>query len=524
MKRTPAISLSLIAAALATRLLLIFRYRFDSDEPQHMHVAWGWAHGLAQYRDVFDNHMPLFHLLSSPLFASTGDDPRLLFAARLSMVPLFLLAIVLVWRIARSLFDARTAWWSAALTAVVPPFFLGSLEYRTDDLWLVLWLGVIAVAVGNLPPLRKAAIGGLLLGGAFGVSMKSTLFVTVLVLAVVITLLLTMRRAALPPLRLLTRCAVTALAATAIVPTLIAAAFALSGLWRPFVYGVFAHNAVPFVHAWHVLWFIPLYFVIRNVALRIAASDGDVRLVRRRLFAFLACSVYLALYASFAPMTNLETYLPFYPLAAVLAAPLLMKRERWLPALAGAMLIVIVVTAQPWKNEAERSIVLVEEIVALTHPGEPVMDLKGETVFRQRPFYFVLEAVTNVKLRFGEIRDTIADALVSKRTYVVAGQALLPPAAHTFVQRYYVPWGAVHVAGAQLQPLRSGAAESFDIGVPGPYVVLGERGVVPATIDGVAVGGSGINLAAGRHHVVTHEKAERPVVVWSGTLRSGRYR
>src|SRR2546423_15504478 len=127
MKRAPAISLSLIAAALATRVALIFRYRFDSDEPQHMHVAWGWAHGLAQYRDVFDNHMPLFHLLSSPLFAATGDDPRLLFAARLSMVPLFLAALFLVWRIAWSLFDETTALWATALAAVLPPFFLRSL-------------------------------------------------------------------------------------------------------------------------------------------------------------------------------------------------------------------------------------------------------------------------------------------------------------------------------------------------------------------------------------------------------------
>src|SRR5207253_2057949 len=119
-----------------------------------------------------------------------------------------------------------------------------------------------------------------------------------------------------------------------------------------------------------------------------------------------------------------------------------------LPALAMAMIAVVIVTAQPWRNEAERSVVLVEEIVALTQPGEPVMDLKGETVFRQRPFYFVLEAVTNVKLRFGQIRDTIADAL----------------------------------------------------------------------------GRSGINLAAGRHRVVAHEKTERPLVVWSGTLRSPRFR
>lgn len=523
MKRSSAISLSLIAAALAARLALIFRYRFDSDEPQHMHVAWGWAHGLAQYRDVFDNHMPLFHLLSSPLFAATGDDPRLLFAARLSMVPLFLAALFLVWRIARSLFDESTAWWSAALAAVVPPFFLGSLEYRTDDLWLVLWLGVMAVAVSNAAPARKAALGGLLLGGAFGVSMKSTLFVTVLLIALIATLLLTMRRAPLPSSRLLGKCALIAVATTAIVPALIAGGFAATGLWTPFVYGVFEHNATPFVHAWHVLWFIPLYFFIRAVALRIARSDAEPGLVRRRLFAFLACGAYLTLYASFSPMTNLETYLPFYPLAVLLATPLLMRRERLLPAFAIAMLVAIVVTAQPWRNEAERSIVLVEEVVALTHPGETVMDLKGETVFRRRPFYFVLEAITNVKLRLGVIRDTIADTLVHSRTYVVAGEAL-PPAALKFVHRYYVPWGAVHVAGAELEPLHDGSPASFDIGVPGPYVVLGERGVVRATIDGVAVGRSGINLAAGRHHVVAHEKTERPVVVWSGALRTGRFR
>jgi len=521
MKRESAISLSLVAAAVAVRVGLIFRYRFDSDEPQHMHVAWGWAHGLAQYRDVFDNHMPLFHLLSSPLFASTGDDPRLLFAARLSMVPLFLAALFLVWRIARSLFDETTAWWSAALAAVVPPFFLGSLEYRTDDLWLVLWLGIIAVAAGNSSPLRKAAVGGLLLGGAFGVSMKSTLFVAVLVVALMATLILTMRRAPLPPPRLIAKCALIAAATTALIPLLIAAGFAAAGLWKPFVYGVFEHNSTPFVHAWHVLWFIPLYFVIRAVSLRMARSDAEPGLVRRRLFVFLACAVYLTLYASFAPMTNLETYLPFYPLAALLATPLLMRRERLLPAFGVAMIAIIVVTAQPWRNEAERSIVLVEEIVALTEPGDPVMDLKGETVFRRRPFYFVLEAITNVKLRLGLIRDTIADTLVHSRTYVVAGDAL-PPAALRFVRRYYVPWGAVHIAGAQLQPLGAGRAETFDIAVPGPYVVLGERGVVRATIDGVAVGRAGIHLAAGRHRVVAHERAERAVVVWSGALRSPR--
>src|SRR6266498_266082 len=208
MKRVSAISLSLLATAVAVRVGLIFRYRFDSDEPQHMHVAWGWAHGLAQYRDVFDNHMPLFHLLSSPLFAATGDDPRLLFAARLSMLPRFLISLVLV------------------------------------------WLGVIAVAVRDLGPARKAALGGLLLGGAFGVSMNSSVLVLVLASATLATLLLTMRRAPIPSARLLAKCALIAAAATAIIPLLIAGGFAAAGLWKWFVYGVFEHNRFPFERVW----------------------------------------------------------------------------------------------------------------------------------------------------------------------------------------------------------------------------------------------------------------------------------
>ncbi|MFP5248032.1 MAG: hypothetical protein ACLGH0_15160, partial [Thermoanaerobaculia bacterium] len=55
--------------AVVLRLLAYFRYRFDSDEQQHLHVAWGWTAGLVQYRDLFDNHAPLFHILMAPLLA-----------------------------------------------------------------------------------------------------------------------------------------------------------------------------------------------------------------------------------------------------------------------------------------------------------------------------------------------------------------------------------------------------------------------------------------------------------------------
>ena len=54
-------AMALLVGAVLLRLASIFHYRFDNDEPQHLHVVWAWTQGLVQYRDVFDNHMPLFH-------------------------------------------------------------------------------------------------------------------------------------------------------------------------------------------------------------------------------------------------------------------------------------------------------------------------------------------------------------------------------------------------------------------------------------------------------------------------------
>src|SRR6059036_129807 len=84
---------ALIAIVLLIRAVAFFHYRFDSDEPQHLHVTWGWTAGLLQYRDLFDNHAPLFHMLTAPLLALVGERPTVLFYMRLPM--LFLWAVVL---------------------------------------------------------------------------------------------------------------------------------------------------------------------------------------------------------------------------------------------------------------------------------------------------------------------------------------------------------------------------------------------------------------------------------------------
>ncbi|MEO8035078.1 MAG: hypothetical protein ABI837_11655, partial [Acidobacteriota bacterium] len=315
--------LLLIAVALL-RAVLIFRYRFDSDEPQHMHVAWGWAHGLVQYRDVFDNHMPLFHLLSAPIFAWTGDDVRVLFVARFAVLPLFFLSLQLTHGIAANLYDESVAFWTVLLLAACPPFFLGTLEYRTDDLWVVLWLGALAIFLGDRSPLWKGAAGGFVIGLAFAVSMKSTLFVISLAVATLLTFLLTRSRAGIRTAGDTAKFALAACASASIVPGAIYIGFAMAGAGNYFQYGVFEHNRFPFEHSWRVLWFLPLYFIVRPIALRMARADTHIPVVRRRLFLFLTCAAYFTVLSSFWPMLSLESYLPFYPLLMILTTPIVL--------------------------------------------------------------------------------------------------------------------------------------------------------------------------------------------------------
>src|SRR5260370_3058463 len=70
----------------ASRVVLAWHQTIDSDEPQHAHVAWAWVHGFVQYRDVFDNHTPLFHLLSAPLVALIGERADILALLRCSLI------------------------------------------------------------------------------------------------------------------------------------------------------------------------------------------------------------------------------------------------------------------------------------------------------------------------------------------------------------------------------------------------------------------------------------------------------
>src|SRR5437660_6111408 len=168
---------SLLIALILLRVITIMHYRFGSDEPQHLHVVWGWARGFVQYRDLADNHMPLFQILCVPIYKLIGDRGTILYWMRSVLHPLYIVAFWCTYRIGSMLFSRRVGDWGSILVGLSFDYAFCSVEFRTDNLLAPLWLLCLSILLGGTLTMRRALIAGFLMGLCFGVSMKTVLLV-----------------------------------------------------------------------------------------------------------------------------------------------------------------------------------------------------------------------------------------------------------------------------------------------------------------------------------------------------------
>ncbi len=528
------VAAALLALQLALRLGLALRQRIDTDEPQHLHVAWAWTQGQVPYRDFFDNHTPLFHLLMAPLVAAIGERAEMLIAARLAMLPLAGLSLWILYRIGRSLFSARVGAWSAVLVGLMPAFLFSSVEFRSDNLWTALWLGAIAAAVGG--PLRagRSFTAGVLVGAALAASMKTLVLLGALVGGAVAALALDPRRGRW----LHDRGLRTALAASAAGVSLCCAAglaaLAALGALPQFVDRVLLHNAGA-TDLWDYrlprgLLFVAALPLIALAAREIQHRSSSRRLARSAIFA--AAMLYAAIVNAFSPFAMRQNSLPWYPLAGLFAVAGLLalldaRRGAARPSAAALLASIAAVEvglalwfSPLWNNGTHGKIGLVAEVLRLTGPQDPILDLKGETVFRRRPIDHVFENVTVERFRRGELRDDIPARLIATRTYVsVPDSPRFPQATRQFLLENYVPVGFLRVAGKVLETDEAGACR-FEIALPGRYALLSPAGLVGATVDGTARAGP-IWLAAGHHEIEGAAPRATLALVWADAAERG---
>src|SRR5437868_7337579 len=158
---------SLFALMIVFKLLNMMSYRFDSDESQHMHVIWAWARSFVQYRDVFDNHMPLFQIMFAPIFGLMGDRPTILYWMRFLLLPVYFVAAWCTYQVGARLFSRRVAVWAVLLAGFYPGYHFSSFEFRTDNLWALFWLMCVVVLISGSIDAWRIMVAGLLLGFCF---------------------------------------------------------------------------------------------------------------------------------------------------------------------------------------------------------------------------------------------------------------------------------------------------------------------------------------------------------------------
>jgi hypothetical protein len=558
-------ALGLLAAALALRLAGIWEYRFNSDEPQHAHVIWGWTRGLVQYRDLFDNHTPLFHMLWAPLLAGFGESVRTLFWLRATMLPLYLAALGLTFVLGRRLLSARAALWGTVLTALLPPFFVKTLELRTDVPWALLWLAAFQVLTGGpLGPGRLLA-AGLLVGTAAAVSLKSSLLLACLLGSALAAAVWRVagepdageRRDAPAERGGALAGVVAALAGTLAVPAAVALYFQRRSALDALLAGAVRHNLLagyhgpaPLKRVLALVLGVPLLLAVA----RWASRAGPPALARQRLLLALTGGSYLVAMQVLWPLITSQTYLPVEPLlclfvaaAAVGAGPPGAAAAGAAPGRAGpaiasgpaarrigpgwaflalalAVELCVDLLHGPVRGDRTRpATAIVAAALRLTGPDEAVFDDKGDAVFRRRAFYPVLEDITREAMARGRIADTIPESILSSHACVATLDGpRLPPRGKAFLEANFLPVGPVRVCGKWLAPAAGGAtppAIRFLVAVPARYTVIGRGGPAPGRLDGAELTAPR-DLAAGVHRFEPRT-APPLALVWARAVERG---
>ncbi|KRE93770.1 hypothetical protein ASG87_18225 [Frateuria sp. Soil773] len=503
----------------ALRLCWIDAYPLNSDEAQHAHVAWAWTqHGLMPYRDVFDNHGPLFGWLHSPLLALLDGRADVLAWLRLAMQAWYALALFATWLVGRRLYGPRVALAAVLVAGLFPHFFLVSGQFRTDDLWSAAWLAALAAVAGAPARAWRWFVAGLLAGAALAVSQK-TLVLLVAALAAAATVRLA--RPVRTPLPL--RHGLAGIAGLLLVPLLFALWLAAHGILGAAWYDIVGYNVDG---AWkHDAAINLAAFLLLAAGLSAAAA----RLVRRRgsqpfdweVFLALQAGIYLSLIWFVWPLITAQDFLPAIP-PLLLACCGGIAGMPWLRGRDGLCrsLVVVAVAAEllslfsrspPWRDRLAAQRAELAQVLRYTDGSDTVMDAKGDAIFRMRPYYPVLESLARRRLKDGRMRDTIAAQLVSHRTMlVVLGR--LPRADESFVEGNYLPAGGNLWIAGRLLPAGNGSRVVVVV-QPGEYTLTDGATAVSASLDSGAPADHWF-LKQGVHHIAV-ASGHAFALIWS---------
>jgi hypothetical protein len=180
-------------------------------------------------------------------------------------------------------------------------------------------------------------------------------------------------------------------------------------------------------------------------------------------------------------------------------------------------------TVDAWRlyggQQHDRDLAIIKDAETLTTPGEYVMDAKGETIFRRRPYYYTFEGFTEERMKRGLLVSTVPRRLIETRTAVCVPSTRFSKTTLTFIEHNYLKVGHVEVAGKMIIPSPDGHLV-FDVVIPQRYTLVSPEGPVSGTLNGKLFEGNG-ELAAGRHEFVPARPTKQIALLWARAWQKG---
>ena len=529
------LAIILVALLVAAKIAYVYTYRANSDETQHLHVVWGWANGFLPYRDFFDNHSPLFQFLCSPLLRLLGERADIVLLMRWTMIPLYFLCLWMVYCMGTILYSRRLAVWATLLTGAYPIFFTKSTEFRTDDLWMLLWLFGLLVLMKRPLNGMNAFLAGLTFGACFATSMKTSALLVSLGVAVTLVLIAKAARKQRVNWTHLLRLVMISSTGMAIVPAIVLVYFASRGALPNLYYCVIQHNLVAGFFRLDVskriqVFALPILLSILGAWFTVRHPANDTTTQDRRVVLAVTGAALALMFGLYWPIIEQHDILPLAPLVFLAAVPALagaVKSSKAsptlaLPLLVGVELVVLLIFSPPRLHALNETTTLISDVLRLTTREDYVMDAKGESVFRRRAIYPVLEGVTLRRLELGLIKDDIPERLMATGA-PVASVLRTPPRAREFIEQNYLPVAyRVRVLGKMLA-LEAHAPDGiheFEIMIPAEYILVAERGNLQAMVDGTPWQDARF-LARGHHQVSIVSGEGRIALMLASAVKNG---
>jgi hypothetical protein len=406
----------------------------------------------------------------------------------------------------------------------------------------------LAAIGAETKPLR-GFFAGLLLGVAFCVSMKTTLMLLAVSLATVFVAVLEWRRrrnamvrqipVPLIKWRRVWEIGGLAFVGLLIVPALVWLFFGSKGALDEMVYCVIVHNIPPVspglgsrvgsLLQWFGILFAPLALA--------TLLYGRTRNRRDRWawWLFLVAIFYTVTLKTWWPIITDEDYLPSDPLfmALLSLAVTHISWKEWVPrpwlvlqrvipflpsGIAIVGILLILGSASPVADKTRSKISMVSTVLRLTNPDEYVMDSKGETIYRRRPVYVVMEGLTGMRLKAGLINENMIERIIATEA-PVATERRMPATVARFIRENYLPISfRLSVLGKIL--VAENDIFNFDIAVPGSYIFIAESGQFVGLLNGQPISGPAY-LSPGRYEMRRTGGSGRCALFWARAAEEG---